>query len=140
MRIKLLLFCLIQLFSLSVLAVCKETDEFGNVSYVDCAQAETEDATPVDIPPANTVAPREYIPERPRRSEPSVYSPNSDRKKLRAAKERELKAAKEALAKAREVREGDRQGTVSGTRLTEQYLQRVKKAEERVKRAEESLK
>ena len=140
MQRSLILMSLYFVFPHALCAVCQETDEFGNVSYVDCAQAETEDAMPVDIQPTNTLNPNEYIPKAVSDLKSGTHSSAGKKKKAHAAKQKELKSAIEALAEARKVREGDRQKTVSGSKLTEQYLQRVKSAEERVEKAKEALK
>ena len=130
---------LILVFPLTIFAVCQETDEFGNVSYVDCSQAETKDAKPVDIQPTNTVNPNEYIPKSSSNYRTGKLSAAEKRKK-RAVKRKELEAAKKALEEAKKIQEGDRQKTISGSRLTDKYLNRVKAAEERVKKAEKALK
>ena len=140
MKHRLVLLYALIIFPLTASAVCQETDEFGNVSYVDCDQATTEDATPVEIQPSNTVSPDEFIPEPIEASKPRPESEASKQRRLYEAKERELEAAREALIQAREIGEGDRQGTVAGTKPTEQYLERVNAAEERVRRAEKALK
>jgi len=118
--------------------ICQETDEYGNVSYTDCVNTENPDATPVDVPPINTADPNEFISNIPVHK--SNTSTAAEKRKSLVARRKELEAAKQALEQARQVGEGDRIGTVNGSRLTDQYLNRVKAAEERVRKAEQALK
>jgi hypothetical protein len=120
--------------------VCQETDEFGNVSYIDCSQAQSEDATPVEIQPVNTTEPTESAPASQHDRKPTKSATGLKNKDSASKYKKEVEAARKALEAAKEVREGDRQGTVTGSRLTEQYFDRVRAAEERLRRAEENLK
>lgn len=119
--------------------ICRETDEYGNDSFIECSQAQSEEATPVEIQPVNVADPEAFSPASPYRKTPSKSAAVGHKQDL-AAKHRELEAAEQALEEAKEVREGDRKGTVTGSRLTQQYFDRVKAAEERLKRAKENIK
>jgi hypothetical protein len=120
--------------------ICRETDEYGNDSFIECSQAQSEGAIPVEIQPVNVADPEAFSPASPYRNKTPSKSAAAAKTQDLAAKQRELEAAKQGLEEAKEVREGDRQGTVTGSRLTQQYFDRVKAAEERVKRAEENIK
>lgn len=126
--------------SLARADICRETDEFGNVSYVNCSEATSDKAVPVKVNPLNTMDSKEFVPDAGSIPAERPQSEAAKKKADHAAKENELEAARKALEEAKQVREGDRKGTVTGSRLTEQYFERVRKAEERVKQAEENLK
>lgn len=69
-----------------------------------------------------------------------IPSASQDREQAVTAAEKNLESAKAELEAAKIVGEGDRKGTAGGgSRLTPEYLQRVKDAEEKVTKAQKQL-
>jgi len=69
-----------------------------------------------------------------------IPSASEDREQSIKAAEKNLESAKAELETAKVVGEGDRKGTASGgSRLTPEYLERVKDAEDNVTKAQKQL-
>ena len=109
--------------------VCKEKDSHGNVQFIDCAAA-GKGAVPVEIKDANVVSPAEFIVDEPTTSKTKS---NPNKGTHTGNKRTQLEQANRELEESKQVREGDRQKTKSGSRLNESYHQRVRQAEEKVK-------
>ncbi len=121
--------------------VCKEVDASGNVTYVDCAMAgeSAEEVTiqepnivpSTDVPKSNEILDPEVL-ENEKAKEP----PQPSRRELEQQRQRDLEQARKDLEEAKVIRDGDRQATINGNRPTEQYIQRVERAEQKVRELE----
>ncbi|RLA46841.1 MAG: hypothetical protein DRR06_04125 [Gammaproteobacteria bacterium] len=135
-RINLAVILLVSLLTISPLNaddVCREKDSHGNVQFIDCAAA-GKGAKPVEIKDANVVSPAEFIVDEPATPKAANNSGQGNSKGNSAGNKRtQLEQANRELEEAKQVREGDRQKTKSGSRLNESYHQRVRQAEEKVK-------
>lgn len=100
--------------------ICQQQDERGLITFTDC-DAITEGATKIDLGEPNRSAPVKALPT----SRPKQRVNKIDKRK-------QLDQALQALEEAKQVREGDRQKTKTGSRLTAEYFRRVEQAQKRV--------
>ena len=100
--------------------ICQQQDERGLITFIDCG-ATTQSATKIELNELNRSAPVRALPT----SRPKQSLKKSDNRK-------QLEQALQALEEARQVREGDRQKTKTGSRLTAEYFLRVERAQKRV--------
>lgn len=128
--------------------VYRSVDAQGNVSFSDApppTKAGVEEIT-IDAPPP----PPDRVRESQREAQAAIDEANRNQKRRDTAQKQqsmELGEAEQALAQARKnleeakvVREGDRRGMAGGgTRLTSEYLNRVKAAEKVVQEARNRL-
>jgi flagellar motor protein MotB len=124
----------------------RSVDEQGNVTFSDkpASGAAQEEQVTIDAPAPSAERQQET---RQRESElqqaadqagASGTPSQADQKK---AARKAVQDAEKDLEEARQVREGDRKGTASGgSRLTPEYLERVREAEAEVDRARQQAK
>lgn len=131
----------------------KVVDKEGNVSFTDSPPPSNQSKTIETIEQADTnrMPSKTYKGELQDQFNKRVEERQELRKQAWEAydtkvkdAETALKIAKEALEKGKEIQDGDRVGIVSqgkqtGSRLSEQYLQRVEELEQEVEKARKNL-
>jgi len=112
--------------SISADNICEQKDSAGTITFLNCNTAD-DSARKVELEDANVATP-----------DNSPVSASPAQKDVRKSKNKgkELEQAKRDLEEAKQVREGDRQKTKTGSRLNESYHQRVQQAEKRVEALE----
>ena len=123
----------------------RSVDSEGTVTFSDTPLPGTTEATRVNIdapaPSADSMTEsqreaREVI-DKASKIQPDAQATGQDK----AQAQKNLDAARSQLEAAKQVREGDRQGTASGgSRLTPAYTERVEAAEKQVQEAEQRVK
>lgn len=135
-------------FQTSAEEVHRSVDAEGNVTFSDAPVAGAVKSDTVRVDPGTPSPERQA--ESQQRAAEMIDAANVDqqqrdaasqkRQGSRAAAKQELKDAEAALEDARVVGEGDRRGTAGGgSRLTPEYDERVRGAEEDVERARQQL-
>jgi hypothetical protein len=128
--------------------VHKSVDAEGNVTYSDAPVAGAVETGTVRIDPPVSTPEREA--ESRQRAAEMIDAAAADQQRRdaesrqrrtgRQAAEQSLRDAEARLEEARVVREGDRRGTAGGSsRLTPEYLDRVRAAEQDAERARREL-
>ena len=110
----------------------------GKIVYGNKPEPGAKEAKQVNLAPLNIASPPP-----PAASTTDPASPAGNNNTELAAARQNLDAAKKALEAGREQREGDRIGVAKGggatSRLSEEYLQRVKSLEDAVASAQKQL-
>ena len=133
-------------FQVSAETAYKSVDEQGNVIYSDkpVTGAVQEEQIHIDAP-----APSAEQEQDAKQREAGLQkaagqagsSPAPDRASQKPSSRQDVQDAEKRLEEAVQVREGDRVGTAGGgSRLTPEYQERVRSAEEEVDRAREQAK
>jgi hypothetical protein len=124
----------------------RSVDEQGNITFSDAPVpgAAEETRIKIDAPTPSTAEVQESRQQAAEMldaaSQTTETSAAPSQAAQRQAAQRAVQEAEQQLEAAREVREGDRIGTASGgSRLTPEYLERVRMAEEQVDRARKQL-
>lgn len=113
----------------------------GKIVYGDKPAPGAKESKQLNLAPLNIATPRP-APDTVHTSNPADTTPVDKNAEVNAARQR-LEAAQKALNEGREQREGDRIGVAKGgggtSRLSEQYLDRVKALEDAVATAQQQL-
>jgi len=118
-------------------AVFRSVMPDGKIVYGDAPAPGAKEAKPVNLPPPNIATPGQSSGSA---SPADGAAPAGNNAAEIAAARQNLDAAQKALAAGREQREGDRIGTATGgSRLTDDYVQRVKALEDGVTAAQNQL-
>ena len=133
-------------FQVSAETAYRSVDEQGNVIYSDKPVAGTvqEEQIRIDAP-APSAGQKQDAKQREadlqRAAGQAGSSPAPDRASQKPSSRQAVRDAEKRLEEAVQVREGDRLGTAGGgSRLTPEYQERVRRAEEEVDRAREQAK
>jgi hypothetical protein len=133
-------------FQVSAETAYRSVDDQGNVTYSDrpVKGAVREEQIRVEAP-APSAGQKQDAMQREAELEKAAgqtgVSPAPDRASQKKSSKRAVQDAEKQLEEAVQVREGDRIGTAGGgSRLTPEYHERVRKAEEEVDRAREQAK
>ncbi len=129
--------------------VYKSVDEQGKVIFSDKPPADAKSVTPVEIKPGPSEADVRAATQRARAMEQAAGEMGRTRKEAGSSSgeggatdaKGALKEAERRLEEAKEIGPGDRKGTAAGgSRLSEDYRQRVEEAEAAVEAARKRLK
>jgi hypothetical protein len=113
----------------------------GKIVYGDKPAPGAKETKQLNLAPMNVASPPQ-APDTTQTTNPADPAPVDKNAEINAARQR-LEAAQKALNEGREQREGDRIGVAKGgggtSRLSEQYLDRVKSLEDAVATAQQQL-
>ena len=113
----------------------------GKIVYGDKPAPGAKETKQLNLAPMNVASPPQ-APDTVQTANPADPAPVDKNAEINAARQR-LEAAQKALNEGREQREGDRIGVAKGggatSRLSEQYLDRVKSLEDAVASAQQQL-
>jgi chromosome segregation ATPase len=142
---KLMITALLMVFSAPLLAeqIYKTVNPDGSISFSD-TKPRRGDTEAIPMPkPANIQPMDERAKEQIKSYKTNRDASEQQREELQAnvkEAEKELASARQALIEGAEVGSGDRQNTKNGSRLSQDYFDRVSKLESDVKKAEKNVK
>jgi hypothetical protein len=133
-------------FQVAAETAYRSVDEHGNVTFSDTpvGGAAQEDQVRIDAPAPSAERRKESLrreAELQKAASQAGTSSAPGRADQKKTAQQNVRDAEKRLEEASQVREGDRKGTASGgSRLTPEYQERVRKAEEEVGKARQQAK